>query len=52
MKREASIAKAIEIIDQLTDNGNKLKMRQLKQLSSIRDYKLLKEAVSRYHLDE
>lgn len=51
MKREAMIAKAIEIIDELTDNGNKLKMRKLKQLSSIRDYKLLKEAVSRYHLD-
>jgi hypothetical protein len=51
MKRESMIARAIEIIDELTDNGNKLKMRKLKQLSSIRDYKLLKEAVSRYHLD-
>jgi len=50
MKRESMIAKAIEIIDELTDNGNKLKMRKLKQLSSIRDYKLLKEAVTRYHL--
>lgn len=51
IKREAMIAKAIEIIDALTDNGNKLKMRKLKQLSSIRDYQLLKEAVNRYHLD-
>lgn len=51
IKREAMIARAIEIIDALTDNGNKLKMRKLKQLSSIRDYQLLKEAVNRYHLD-
>ena len=52
IKREAMITKALEIIDALTDNGNKLKMRQLKKLSSIRDYAVLKEAVTRYHLDE
>jgi len=52
IKYENDIAKAMEIIDELTDGGNKLKMRQLKKLSSIRDYGLLKEAVGRYHSDD
>lgn len=49
IKREAMMSRAIETIDAITDGGNKLKMRQLKKLTSIRDYALLKEAVSRYH---
>ena len=51
MRDEKLISKAVELIDILTDNGNRLKMRKLKQLSSIRDYALLKEAVSRYQSD-
>jgi len=48
IRNENEISKAVEIIDKLTDGGNKLKMRQLKQLSSIRNYSNLKEAVIRY----
>jgi hypothetical protein len=42
------MAKAIEAIDSLIEGGNKLKMRSLKQITSIRDYSLLKRAVNRY----
>ena len=42
------ISKAIEAIDILTDNGSSLKMRELKKLTSIRDYALLKQAVISY----
>jgi AraC-like DNA-binding protein len=42
------MSKAIEAIDELTDKGNRLKMRQLKKLTSIRDYALLKQAVIQY----
>lgn len=42
------ISKAVEAIDILTDNGNVLKMRELKKLTSIRDYALLKKAVYSY----
>ena len=42
------MSKAIEAIDILTDSGNRLKMRQLKKLTSIRDYALLKQAVIHY----
>ena len=42
------MSKAIEAIDELTDKGNRLKMRQLKKLTSIRDYALLKKAVTIY----
>lgn len=48
IKREKMLSKAIEAIDILTDNGNKLKMRQLKAITSIRDYSLLKHAVNLY----
>ena len=37
IRYEKQIHKAIEAIDKLTDNGNKLKMRQLKKLTSIRN---------------
>lgn len=42
------ISRAVEAIDILTDKGNKLKMRELKKITSIRNYKLLKEAVIHY----
>lgn len=51
IRYEKQIHKAIEAIDKLTDNGNKLKMRQLKKLTSIRNYQALKDAVNRYQND-
>ena len=42
------MAKAIEAIDVLTEGGDKLKMRSLKKITSIRNYSLLKKAVIRY----
>lgn len=48
IRYENLVSRAIEAIDALTDNGNKLKMRKLKELTSIRDYNLLKEAVVKY----
>lgn len=48
IKQENDMSKAIEAIDFLTEGGNKLKMRTLKQITSIRNYSLLKKAVNRY----
>ena len=48
IKEENEMAKAIEAIASLIEGGNKLKMRSLKQITSIRDYSLLKRAVNRY----
>ena len=42
------IARAIEAIDILTEGGSKLKMRKLKEITSIRDYSLLKQAIINY----
>lgn len=42
------IAKCIEAIDILTEGGNKLKMRELKKLTSVRDYFLLKKSIVCY----
>ena len=42
------ISRAIEAIDILTDKGNRLKMRELKKITSIRNYSLLKQAVAQY----
>ena len=42
------ISKAVEAIDILTEGGNKIKMRELKRITSIRDYKVLKSAVRKY----
>jgi hypothetical protein len=47
-RREKSITEAIECIDILTDNGNPLKIRELKSLSNVRDYSAIKEAIHRY----
>ena len=51
IKERNLISKAIEAIDILTDNGNKLKMRELKKITSIRNYSLLKNAVIQYQND-
>jgi len=48
IKEENEMSKAIEAIDVLTEGGNKLKMRSLKKITSIRNYSLLKKAVVRY----
>ena len=48
IKEENEMAKAIEAIDVLTEGGDKLKMRSLKKITSIRNYSLLKKAVIRY----
>jgi len=48
IKQENDMAKAIEAIDILTEGGDKLKIRSLKKITSIRNYSLLKKAVIRY----
>ena len=48
INQENDMAKAIEAIDILTEGGDKLKMRSLKKITSIRNYSLLKKAVIRY----
>ncbi len=48
VKREIKIERAIEWIDVLSSEGEKLKMRYLKDVSKIRDYSVLKEAIDRY----
>jgi hypothetical protein len=48
IKEENLISRAIEAIDILTDSGDKLKMRELKKITSIRNYSLLKQAVNLY----
>lgn len=48
IKRENKIEKVIEWIDLLTSDGNSLKMRSLKNMTKIRDYSILKEAIHRY----
>lgn len=50
VKREKSISKAIEWIDILSDSGNKIKMQELKSLTNIRDYSVIKEAIHRYEI--
>lgn len=48
IKRELQIEKVIEWIDLLTSEGNDLKMRYLKDVTSVRDYSIIKEALLRY----
>ena len=48
IKRENKIEKAIEWIDLLSQEGNVLKMRYLKEITNVRDYSILKEALHRY----
>lgn len=48
IKEEKNISKIIEAIEILTSRGNKLKMRKLKEITSVRDYEVLKKAVTLY----
>ena len=48
IREENAIAKVTEAIEELTAGGDKLKMRKLKEITSIRNYKLLKKAVTLY----
>lgn len=48
IRREKQITKAIEWIDVLSDEGNSVKMQELKSLSNVRDYSVIREAISRY----
>ncbi len=48
IKTENDLAKAIEAIDVLTEGGNTLKMRELKKITSIRNYSVLKKAIFNY----
>jgi predicted DNA-binding protein (UPF0251 family) len=47
-RREIMISKCIELIDVLSDSGSPMKMQELKNMTSIRDYSVIREAVSRY----
>lgn len=48
IRREKSVSNAIEWIDVLSDEGSPLKMQELKKLSNIRDYSVIREAILRY----
>lgn len=48
IREENYIAKIIEAIEELTSGGCKIKMRRLKEITSVRDYSMLKKAVSLY----
>lgn len=48
VRRENKIEKALEWIDVLSSDGDNVKMRILKDLTKIRDYSILKEALHRY----
>lgn len=50
IKREKAISSAIEWIDVLSDSGNKVKMQEIKSLTNIRDYTIIKEAIQRYEI--
>jgi len=50
-RRELSIAQCIEWIEVLSDNGNQMKMQELKNLSNVRDYSVIKEAINRYEIE-
>lgn len=48
VRREHKIEKVLEWIDVLSSDGDNLKMRMLKDMTKIRDYSILKEALDRY----
>ena len=48
IKRERAIEKVIEWIDVLSDSGDGVKMQEIKKLTNVRDYSIIKEAFSRY----
>lgn len=47
-RNEKKIRVLLENIQLLTSNGDELKVRALKEMTSIRDYKLIKEAIHRF----
>lgn len=47
-RRESKIADCIEWIDILSSEGDKIRMRSLKDITKIRDYSIIKEAILRY----
>lgn len=47
IKREKQITSVLEWIEVLTSD-NSLKMRELKKLTNVRDYSIIKEAINRY----
>ena len=51
LRREKSISSAIEWIDVLSDSGNRVKMQDLKNITNIRDYSIIKEAIHRYEIE-
>lgn len=48
IKREKSIEKVIEWIDVLSDSGDGVKIQEIKNLTNVRDYSIIKEAFRRY----
>ena len=48
IRKEKKIADVIECLDILSDNGNKVKINALKEITSVREYDLIKEAYFRY----
>lgn len=48
IKRENKIEKVLDWIDLLTSSGDSIKMRSLKEMTKVRDYAILKEAILRY----
>lgn len=50
-RKELKIEILLQNIELLTSNGDSLKVRALKEMTSIRDYKLIKEAIGRYLQD-
>lgn len=51
IRRENAISKCIEWIEVLSDNGDHMKMQELKNMSNIRDYSLIREAITRYETE-
>lgn len=47
-RKELKISVLLQNIELLTSNGDSLKVRALKEMTSIRDYSLIKEAIGRY----
>ena len=50
-RKELKIRVLMENIELLTSNGDAIKIRALKEMTSIRDYQLIKEAINLYLLD-
>lgn len=48
IKRELKIQKIIEYIDVLSEGGNDVKIRELREFVAVKDYSMIKEAFSRY----